>query len=88
MRIREGFMLREVAGQWVVVPLGENVVEINGIVTLSDSAALLWKELERGVDDCEKLSDALCAEYSIDRETALADSQEFVRALKEKGLII
>lgn len=87
MKIKDGFMLREVAGQWVVVPFGESVVEINGIVTLSSSAALLWKELEKGVENCAELADALCAEYSIDRETALADSEEFVGNLKSKGLI-
>lgn len=87
MKIKDGLMLREVAGQWVVVPLGDNVIEINGIVTLSASAAILWKELEKGVDSPDSLADVLCAEYAIDRETALADSGEFVKELESKGLL-
>ena len=88
MRIKDGFMLLEVAGQWIVVPIGENVIEINGIVSLSASAALLWKKLENGVATCEELADTLLAEYSVDRETALADSEEFVEALISKGLLM
>lgn len=87
MKIKEGFMLREVAGQWVVVPLGENVVEINGIITLSASAALLWKVLESGVEGIEALADALCREYDVDRETALADSGAFLEDLQSKGMV-
>jgi len=87
MKVKDGFMLREVAGQWIVVPLGDNVVDINGIITLSASAALLWKELENGVENPDALADALLKEYDIDRETALADSKEFIGKLKDKDMI-
>ncbi|MCG1024355.1 MULTISPECIES: PqqD family protein [unclassified Dehalobacter] len=86
MKIKDGFMLREVAGQWVVVPLGERVVEFNGIMTLSESGALLWKVLENEVAE-EELTEAIIKEYDIDRETAEADVREFVNVLKEKSLI-
>lgn len=86
MKIRDGFMLREVAGQWVVVPLGERVVEFNCIMTLSESGALLWKMLEKDVLE-EELVQAVLQEYSIDEETANTDAQEFIASLREKGLI-
>jgi hypothetical protein len=86
LKIKDGFMLREVAGQWVVVPLGERVVEFNGIMTLSESGALLWKVLENEVAE-EELTEAIIKEYDIDRETAEADVREFVNVLKEKSLI-
>ena len=87
MKIKEGFMLREMAGQWVVVPLGNNVVDINGIITLSASAAVLWRELENGVGDTDGLAAALMKEYEIDRETALRDCEEFIGQLKEKDML-
>ena len=86
MKIKDGFMLREVAGQWVVVPLAERVVEFNGIMTLSESGALLWKVLEKDVEE-EELLQALFSEYSIDEMTAKADVQEYISTLLEKGLI-
>ena len=86
MKIKDGFMLREVAGKWVVVPLAERVVEFNDIMTLSESGALLWKVLEKDVEE-EELLQALFSEYSIDEMTAKADVQEYISTLLEKGLI-
>ena len=86
MKIKDRFMLREVAGQWVVVPLGERVVEFNGIMTLSESGALLWKLLEKDVLE-EELLQAVLNEYSIDEETARTDIREFIITIKEKDLL-
>lgn len=86
MKIKDGFMLREIAGQWVVVPLGERVVEFNGIMTLSDSGALLWRKMEQHTTE-EELLNAILSEYSVDKETAKADILEFINKIKEQGLI-
>jgi len=86
MKLKEDFMLREVAGQWLVVPLGESVINVNGIITLSESGAILWKELESGDADEDKLADALMQEYEIDHGTALESVREFLDDLKEKGI--
>lgn len=86
MKIKDGFMLREVAGQWVVVPLGERVVQFNGIMTLSESGALLWDKMKAGATE-EELLAAILAEYSIDEETARADIAEFLTSIRDKDLI-
>lgn len=86
MKIRDGFMLRNVAGQWVVVPLGERVVEFNGIMTLSESGALLWKLMANDVLE-EELVRTVLEEYIIDEVTAKADVLEFITAIRERGLI-
>ena len=87
MKIKDGFMLRQVAGEWVVVPLGERVVEFNGIMTLSESGALLWQELEKDVSQ-EELVQAIIREYEIDGEVARFDIREFIAKLEETKLII
>jgi len=69
LKIKEGFMLREVAGQWLVVPLGERVVEFSGIMTLSESGAVLWRKMEQDVSSEEMIATIL-AEYNVDEETA------------------
>ena len=80
-------MLREVAGQSIVVPLGNNVVNVNGIITLTESAVILWKKLEDGVDSADELADALLNEYDVDRETALSSVEEFINQLIDKNMI-
>lgn len=86
MLIKNGFMLREIAGQSVVVPLGARVVEFNGIMTLSESGALLWRSLEKDAT-IEEMVDALLAEYEVDRETAARDVEDFVECMKSNSLI-
>ncbi len=87
LKIKDGFMLRQVAGEWVVVPLGERVVEFNGIMTLSESGALLWQELEKDVSH-EELVKAILREYEINEEIARFDIREFIAKLEETKLIV
>lgn len=86
MKIKEGFLLRAIAGSNVVVPVGENAVDFNGMITLNDSAAFLWKELEGG-GDVDSLTAALLREYDVDEETARACCADFLRKLEEAGCL-
>lgn len=85
MKIKSGFMLREIAGQWVVVPLGSRVVEFNNIITLSESGAILWHLLENGAEEND-LVQALLAEYDVDAEIAAMDTRHFLDSIREKQL--
>jgi len=87
MKIKGDFMLREIVGESIVVPLGNNVVSVNGIITLTESAVILWKKLENGVSGIDELVDALLDEYDVDRETALSSVVEFIDQLREKDMI-
>ena len=86
MRIKEGYMLREAAGETVVVPFGEEALNFQGIISLNETGALLWKELAQG---CEKkdLVQALLDEYEVDAETAEKDVNEFLKRADDAGLI-
>ncbi|QNU66616.1 PqqD family protein [Ruminiclostridium herbifermentans] len=86
MQIKSGFMLREIAGQSVVVPLGARVVEFNGIMTLSESGALLWRELEKN-SSVDEMVEVLISEYDIDRETARRDVEKFIKSMVETSII-
>jgi len=86
MKIKGGFILRSIAGSWIVVPIGQRVVEFNGLMTLSDSGAFLWRSLERSAG-MEELVASVLGEYDIDEATARLDVQEFVSAVGERGLL-
>jgi hypothetical protein len=86
MKIKDGFMLREIAGNWVVVPIGQRVVDFNGLMTLNESGVLLWKKLEIGAT-VEELIGAILDEYEVDEITAKADVAEFLEGLKRKEII-
>jgi len=86
MKIKDGFMLREVAEQWVVIPLGERVVEFNGLISLNESGAFLWRLLQQEASE-EDLVQALLAEYDIDEDAARADVREFIRDISQRSLL-
>lgn len=86
MKLKENFVLRQVADTWVVLPVGQQSVDFNAMLTLNESGAILWRALEQG-GDRDALADALLAEYEVDRNTALADVDEFLHKLKEVGII-
>ena len=86
MKVSENFVLRQVADTWVVLPVGQASVDFNAMLTLNESGAILWHALEQG-GSREALADALLAEYEVDRETALADVDEFLQKLQEAGIL-
>lgn len=86
MKLKENFVLRQVAKTWVVLPLGQATLDFNGMLTLNESGALLWKALEH-CGSREALADVLTGEYPVSREMALADVDEFLHNLAEAGCI-
>ena len=86
MKIKDGYVLRQVAGNWVVLPVGQASVDFNGMVNLNDSGALLWRALEKGCD-LQALADVLLSEYDVDSNTALSDAEEFISVLRGVGCI-
>ena len=86
MKIKEGFVLRSIAGSNIVVPVGKASVDFNGMITLNDSGAFLWKDLEKG-SDVDGLTAALLAEYDVDEKTARICSADFIDKLNEAGCL-
>ena len=86
MKIQPGFTLKEVADSFVIVPTGANIVDFSAMITINETGAFLWECLKEDVTT-EDLCNKLCSEYDVDRETALADIEEFIGALKSKKVI-
>lgn len=87
MRLKEGFMLRQVAGSWVVVAVGLACVDFDGMLTLNDSGALLWRVLEDG-GGREELISALTDAYDVDSAQAGRDTDEFLDTLRQVGCLM
>lgn len=85
MKIKSGYMVRPVAGSYVVVATGEKTVDFNGIMTLNETGNFLWEKLVDGATKKE-LVDAMLAEYEVDAETAAADIDRFLTKLEEADL--
>ena len=86
MKLKEGFLLREVAGQVVVLPTGDEL-DLNMMITLNDTGKFLWERLEEETSE-EALVEALLSEYDVDKETAVKSVVFFVAKLHDNGFLI
>lgn len=87
MRIKSGFIVREIMDEYIVVPVGQRVTDFNGLITLNESGVLLWNMLKDKECEPSELVDALLEEYEIDRETATTDVGKFITVLKHQELL-
>ena len=85
MQLKEGFVLRSVAGETVVIPTGEDL-DLNMMITLNDSGKLLWQRLEKGAEEADLVA-ALLGEYDVDEDTAQYHVTAFLKKLRENGFI-
>lgn len=86
MKIKNGFAKREIAGSYIVVPVGSTSNEFNGMITLNESGSFFWDCFTNDItiDDAVK---KVTAEYDIDETTAKKDIENFINLLKENNLI-
>ena len=86
MKIKENLMLRQVADVWTVLPLGKDIINFDGMLTLNETGAMLWQKLEQGAEKAD-LVNVLLDEYDVTVEMALADVEEFLGKLTDAGCI-
>ena len=86
MKIKDGFILRTVAGQNVVVPVGTGAVNFNGMVSFNESGAFLWSLLSKDTTK-EQLVCSLLNEYEVEESRAEADVTAFLEKLREAKLL-
>ena len=86
MKITDDIIIREIAGECILVPTGEKAENFHGIISLSESGKYLVELLKKDVTE-DELTDALLSEYETDRETASRDVREFLEKLKNIGII-
>lgn len=88
MRLKDQLILREVAGQYVIVPTGKRVQEIPNIVYISASAAYLWEYMKNHSFTREKLVDLILEKYTgVTKDEALEDIEEFMSVLQRNNIL-
>lgn len=86
MKIKKGFLAREIAGSHIVVPVGERVIDFKGIMTLNDTGFFIWTCLTEEISYGQLLTKIL-DEYEIDETTAKADLDEFLNLARESDIL-
>lgn len=86
MKVKEDFLLRKVAGCYVVVPVGKATVDFNGMLNLNETGAFLWEKLQNDITK-EELVTALLEEYEITEDIASRDIDVYIKKLEDADLL-
>lgn len=85
MKIKKDVVVRCVAGEYMLIPIGDAITDYNGLFVITESGMLLWDLIKNGAEKDELVS-ALMKEYGIDSKTAAEDTNEFIRKLCDLGI--
>lgn len=87
MQIKDGFVLRQVAGQTMVIATGEASKDFHGMVKLNETGSEIWQGLMDGLSE-EEIAAKLAEKYTVDVEKAAEDTREMLAKMKEAGFLV
>ena len=87
MKTIQGFKLRKLGNEYILVGESMELINFNKMITLNETAAFLWQQAEQGEFDADKLCKALCTEYEVSPEQAMNDVQATIGSWREAGVV-
>lgn len=87
MRIKNGFVLREVAGQIMVIATGEASKDFHGMIKLNSTGKVIWLGLQEGLEE-RAIAERLQEQFDVDSEKALEDTRVFLKQMEEMGFLV
>lgn len=86
MTLDPRFLLRQIAGEYLLIPTGKAALTTKGLIALSESGALIYQKLQEGCDP-DRLTAVITAEYQIDPQTAREDIEAFLAQMRGLGIL-
>lgn len=87
MKIIDGFRLRRIGTEYMVIGEGLGQVDFNKIISLSSSAAWLWEQIEGKTFDADTLTELLTKNYEVDEQVAHADAEDILNEWTKAKII-
>lgn len=87
MRVVEGFTMRRLGNEYIIVGEGANLVNFNKMIALNSSAAYLWESVQGREFDVDCLKELLLAKYDVEPEVAEADARKLAESWVESGIV-
>ena len=86
IRLKDGFTVRNIAGEYMALPVGENIATFNGTVVLNEVSAFIIEKLKQPLSE-DELIKMLLSEYDVDEQTAQKDVKELLKKLDGYGML-
>ena len=87
MKVSEDFMMREIAGEHILVPVGAAAAKFNGLITMNEVGKYIVEQLAEE-HTVQELVEKITAEYDVTAQTALTDAEAFLDQLREVGALV
>lgn len=87
MKKTEGYRIRKLEDEYVILPFGKRAEEVNEVISLSETAGFMYLHAEEA-DSVDELAELVSREYGVDKTVVYEDVVSVVRILKEKGLLL
>lgn len=87
MKVSDQFILRNVAGDHLLIPTGSSALDVKGLILLSESGVLLYNKLKNGCTK-EDLVAALTAEYEVSGDEAAQDTEAFLNQMRQLNMLV
>lgn len=86
MKLEKEFVLREIAGDYVIIPVGKTVIEFNGLITVNEVGVSIWDMLQNEVT-FDQIVQGILNEYEVEESVAREDIREFLDKLIDGGIL-
>jgi len=86
MKLKMQFILRDIVGETVLVPINESTSNFNGLITVNELGKFIWENLESSKDE-EDLLHKILEEYEVEEKEAKEDLEEFLDKLRQVDII-
>ena len=86
MKLEKEFVLREIAGDYVIIPVGKMVIEFNGLITVNEVGVSIWNMLQNEVT-FDQIVQGILNEYEVEESVAREDIREFLDQLIDGGIL-
>ena len=86
MKLEKEFVLREIAGDYVIIPVGKTVIEFNGLITVNEVGVSIWNMLQNEVT-FDQIVQGILNEYEVEESVAREDIREFLDQLIDGGIL-
>lgn len=88
MKVKNGFNLREVCGEHIIVAEGDENIDFSNIISMNESSAYLWEEVQKmDTFTVDNLVELICNQYEIDETTARKDAIALAAQWGTAGII-
>ena len=87
MKIKDGFVVRDIMGQCVVVATGEASQDFSGMIKLNDTGKVIWEGVASGKSE-DEIVDFIVSKYDVEKDRAKTSVKKFIDEMKDRGFIL